>query len=77
MAQATTPAPTTTHTRGPVTGTARAANRKRAPFLIEFYRSAVGKKYVMAITGIMIMGFVFAHMVGNVKMYLGPAEFDT
>ena len=30
----------------------------------------------MAITGIMLMGFVFAHMVGNLKMYLGPAEFD-
>jgi succinate dehydrogenase / fumarate reductase cytochrome b subunit len=77
MAQATTPAPSTTHTRGPVTGTARDTNRKRAPFLIEFYRSAVGKKYVMAITGILIMGFVFFHMLGNVKMYLGPAEFDT
>jgi succinate dehydrogenase / fumarate reductase cytochrome b subunit len=24
----------------------------------------------------MIMGFVFAHMVGNLKMYLGPREFD-
>lgn len=43
---------------------------------MELYRSALGKKYVMAITGIMIMGFVFAHMVGNLKMYLGIAEFD-
>lgn len=49
---------------------------RRAPFFVELYRSAVGKKYVMAITGIMIMGFVFAHMVGNLKMYLGIAEFD-
>ena len=24
----------------------------------------------------MIMGFVFAHMVGNLKMYLGPEDFD-
>jgi len=30
----------------------------------------------MAITGIMIMGFVFAHMVGNLKMYLGPGPFN-
>ncbi len=50
--------------------------RRRAPFFVELYRSAVGKKYVMAITGIAIMGFVFAHMVGNLKMYLGIAEFD-
>ncbi len=50
--------------------------RRKAPFPIELYRSAVGKKYVMAITGILLMGFVFAHMVGNLKMYLGIAEFD-
>ena len=30
----------------------------------------------MALTGIAIMGFVLAHMIGNLKMYLGPAEFD-
>ena len=22
------------------------------------------------------MGFVFAHMIGNLKMYLGPGEFN-
>ena len=30
----------------------------------------------MALTGIVLMGFVFAHMIGNLKMYLGPAELD-
>ena len=30
----------------------------------------------MAITGIMLMGFVFAHMVGNLKMYLGPSHLN-
>jgi len=30
----------------------------------------------MAITGMMIMGFVFAHMVGNLKMFLGPVDFN-
>ena len=29
------------------------ATRPRAPFFIEFYRSAVGKKWVMAVTGIL------------------------
>ena len=65
---------TTTVARGSVRPNARA--KRPAPFPIEFYRSALGKKYVMAITGIMIMGFVFAHMVGNLKMYLGPEDFD-
>lgn len=65
---------TTTVARGPAEPGSRA--KRKAPFLVELYRSALGKKYVMAITGIMLVGFVFAHMVGNLKMYLGPAEFD-
>lgn len=51
-------------------------NRRPAPWPVEFYRSAVGKKWVMALTGIMLMGFVFAHMVGNLKVYLGAEEFN-
>lgn len=50
--------------------------RKR-PLPLEFYGSAVGKKWVMAITGIMIMGFVFAHMVGNLHLYEGPRQVNT
>ena len=49
---------------------------KRAPFPVNLYQTAVGKKWVMAITGIMMMGFLFAHMIGNVKMYLGPEEYN-
>ena len=65
-----------TQTRGPVTGTASAANRRRRPFLLDLYSTAVGKKYAMAITGIMLFGFVLAHMIGNLKMYLGPAHLN-
>ncbi|MDP3983917.1 MAG: succinate dehydrogenase cytochrome b subunit [Acidimicrobiia bacterium] len=46
---------------------------KRLPFPFDFYRSAVGKKWVMAITGILLIGFVVAHMIGNLKIFL-PAE---
>ncbi len=65
---------TKTVARGPAEPGSRA--QRKAPFLVELYRSALGKKYVMAITGIMLVGFVFAHMVGNLKMYLGPADFN-
>jgi succinate dehydrogenase / fumarate reductase cytochrome b subunit len=51
-------------------------SRRPAPWPVEFYRSAVGKKWVMAVTGILIMGFVFAHLVGNLKVYLGAEEFN-
>lgn len=50
---------------------------KRSRFPIaDLYRSSVGKKWVMALTGIALMGFVFVHMVGNLKMYLGPEEMN-
>ncbi|HEY6533817.1 MAG TPA: succinate dehydrogenase cytochrome b subunit [Acidimicrobiales bacterium] len=44
--------------------------------VVDLYKSAVGKKWVMALTGIALMGFVFFHMVGNLKMYLGPVDFN-
>jgi succinate dehydrogenase / fumarate reductase, cytochrome b subunit len=47
------------------------ARKKKAPFPIELYRSAIGKKYVMAVTGLMLTLFVLGHMVGNLKMYQG------
>ena len=57
-------------TRGPVTGTALAPRKKKF-FLLDLYGTAVGKKYVMAITGVMGIGYIVAHMIGNLKMYLG------
>lgn len=62
--------------RGPVSGTAVKPARRRAPFVVEFWRSAVAKKWVMAITGVMLIGFVVAHMVGNLKMYTGTHLVD-
>ena len=64
-----------TSRRGPVTGTAVGA-RKRRPFLIDLYSTAVGKKYVMGGTGIALMGFVLFHMIGNLKMYQGAEALD-
>ena len=75
---AATMAQTTTELkRGPVSGTAvEAPDRRRAPFFVEFYRSAVGKKYVMAITGVIGMLYVLFHMLGNLKIYLGPVDIN-
>jgi len=47
-----------------------------APWPVEFYRSAVGKKWVMAVTGILLMGYVFFHMLGNLKVYLGAEDLN-
>lgn len=50
--------------------------KRRAPWLVELYRSGVGKKWVMAVTGLMIMGFVFFHAIGNLKVYMGAEDFN-
>ena len=64
-----------TSQRGPVTGTA-VRSKKRKPFLLDIYSTAVGKKYVMGATGIGLMGFVLFHMIGNLKMYLGAVHLN-
>ena len=61
--------------RGPESGSAIRV-RKRKPFLLDLYSTAVGKKYVMAITGIIGIGFIVSHMIGNLKMYLGATEIN-
>src|SRR3954464_12146836 len=50
--------------------------RPSGPPIIRFYRSAVGKKWVMAITGLMLMGFVLVHLIGNIKVYLSKEEIN-
>jgi succinate dehydrogenase / fumarate reductase cytochrome b subunit len=63
-------------TRGPVSGTATARKKRRKFFLTDLYGTALGKKYAMALTGIGLIGFVIAHAIGNLKMYLGPEEIN-
>jgi succinate dehydrogenase / fumarate reductase cytochrome b subunit len=50
--------------------------RRRLPFVLGFYRSAVGKKWVMAITGVLLMLFVLAHMIGNLKLFISKEEMN-
>jgi succinate dehydrogenase cytochrome b subunit len=40
------------------------------------YGTYVGKKYAMAISGIVLMLFVLGHMIGNLKLYLGASDLD-
>lgn len=45
-------------------------------FLVSFYRSSIGKKAVMAVTGFILFGWIFLHMVGNLKLYMGPEHMN-
>jgi succinate dehydrogenase / fumarate reductase, cytochrome b subunit len=40
------------------------------------YRSSLGKKYVMAITGLVLFAFVVVHMLGNLQVFLGSEPIN-
>ena len=44
--------------------------------VISLYRTSVGKKFFMAVSGAVLIGFLVAHMIGNLKMYMGPEAFN-
>jgi len=46
------------------------------PWPLSFYGTAIGKKWAMGISGFALWGFVFVHMLGNLKIYAGPEDFD-
>lgn len=39
--------------------------------LLQFWKSSIGKKLIVAVTGILLVGFLIAHMVGNLLIYQG------
>ena len=41
-----------------------------------FWHTMIGKKVVMAVTGVVFVGFVIAHMLGNLKIFSGPDEIN-
>ena len=45
--------------------------------LAAFYRSSIGKKLVVALTGLALIGFLFGHMVGNLKIFMGPEKLNS
>ena len=39
---------------------------------LRFWQTTVGKKAVMAVTGVVLFGFVIAHLIGNLQIFLPP-----
>ncbi|MGE5231641.1 MAG: succinate dehydrogenase cytochrome b subunit, partial [Deltaproteobacteria bacterium] len=48
----------------------------RARVLRAFWDSSVGKKAVMAVTGLIGVAFVIGHMVGNLQVFQGAARLN-
>jgi succinate dehydrogenase / fumarate reductase, cytochrome b subunit len=50
--------------------------KRRSSFALDLYRSALGKKYLMAVSGLVGLGYVLAHMLGNLKLYQSAEDFN-
>ncbi|MBW1980610.1 MAG: succinate dehydrogenase cytochrome b subunit [Deltaproteobacteria bacterium] len=46
-------------------------------WLVRTLSTSVGKKQLMAITGMLFLLFLAAHLVGNLSIYLGAASFNS
>jgi len=46
--------------------------KTKLPYPLNLIQSTIGQKWIMALTGIGLIGFVLAHMAGNLKAYQGP-----
>ena len=44
--------------------------------LLQFWKSSIGKKLIVAVTGILLVGFLVAHMVGNMLVYQGQEDLN-
>ncbi len=53
------------------------SDERRSHWLLLFWRSTVGKKVVMALTGAIGVGYVVAHMLGNLLVFEGPEKINT
>ncbi|MEU6083490.1 succinate dehydrogenase cytochrome b subunit [Streptomyces sp. NPDC047108] len=53
------------------------ASRASRPTLLRLiWRSTVGKKAVMATTGLVMLLYLVVHMLGNLKIFFGAGEFN-
>ena len=43
---------------------------------VRFYQASIGKKAVMAVTGCVLFGYVLAHLLGNLQVYLGRGQIN-
>ncbi len=46
-------------------------------WLFDFWRSSIGGKVTMAVTGVLLFGFVVAHLLGNLQLLAGPDAINT
>ncbi|NOZ00541.1 MAG: succinate dehydrogenase cytochrome b subunit [Deltaproteobacteria bacterium] len=45
--------------------------------LVDYYSTTLGKKFFVAVTGLILFAYVFIHMAGNLQLYAGPALINS
>jgi succinate dehydrogenase / fumarate reductase cytochrome b subunit len=44
--------------------------------LIAFYQSSIGKKYIVAVTALLLILYVLGHLLGNLQIYMGQDRIN-
>jgi succinate dehydrogenase / fumarate reductase cytochrome b subunit len=44
--------------------------------VVRFYEAPIGKKVIMALTGVILFGYVVAHLLGNLQIFAGPDQIN-
>jgi succinate dehydrogenase / fumarate reductase cytochrome b subunit len=45
--------------------------------ILNFYGSSIGKKWIVALTGLVLIGYVFGHLAGNLQIFISPNQLNT
>ena len=45
--------------------------------LSAFYKSSIGKKIIVAVTGVILIGFIVGHLLGNLQIFMGPEYINS
>src|SRR5919109_2599343 len=59
-----------------MTSTVTRARAVRPVAVRSLWRTTIGKKTVMAATGLIMVLFLVLHMLGNLKIFFGAIDFD-
>jgi len=43
---------------------------------LRFWQTTVGKKAIMAVSGVLLFGYVVAHLIGNLQIYMPPEKIN-
>src|ERR1700745_1541989 len=56
----------------PQSAAAATVRTKPRGFISDFSHSSVGRKMIVAVTGVILILFVIGHLLGNLQIFLGP-----